>query len=116
MIVVWLFLKMPRVCLQFVTLVFPDYTHLLLLLLDPMIFYNQSNVNVVLRDHVEQCTVGETRYGWIAQWLQNIASFLCINHIVKISHEKRVSHFIKTNKEIKIKRQLNRNRIDYLCK
>ena len=28
-IVVWLFLVMPRVCLQFVILVFPDHTHLL---------------------------------------------------------------------------------------
>ena len=29
MIVVWLFLTMPRVCLEFVIVVFPDYTHLL---------------------------------------------------------------------------------------
>ena len=28
-IVVWLFLAMPRVCLQFVIVVFPDHTHLL---------------------------------------------------------------------------------------
>ena len=32
-IVVWLFLVVPWVCLQFVILVFPDYTHLLFLLL-----------------------------------------------------------------------------------
>ena len=32
-IVVWLFLTIPRVCLQFVIVVFPDYTHLLILLL-----------------------------------------------------------------------------------
>ena len=62
MTVVWLFLAMPRVCLQFVIVVFSDYAHLLLLLLDTMIFYNQSNVSVALRDHVEQCTVGETRH------------------------------------------------------
>ena len=30
-IVVWLFLTMPRVCLQFVSVVFPDHTHLLFL-------------------------------------------------------------------------------------
>ena len=30
-IVVWLFLSMPRFSLQFVILVFPDHTHLLLL-------------------------------------------------------------------------------------
>ena len=30
-IVVWLFLTMPRVCLQFVIVVFPDHTHLLFL-------------------------------------------------------------------------------------
>ena len=29
MIVVWLFLTIPRVCLQFVIVVFPDHTHLL---------------------------------------------------------------------------------------
>ena len=28
-IVVWLFLTIPRVCLQFVTVAFPDLTHLL---------------------------------------------------------------------------------------
>ena len=28
-IVVWLFLTMPRVCLQFVIVVFPDHTHLI---------------------------------------------------------------------------------------
>ena len=28
-IVLWLFLAMPWVCLQFVTVVFPDHTHLL---------------------------------------------------------------------------------------
>ena len=31
MIVMWLFLTMPRVCLQFEIVVFPDHTHLLLL-------------------------------------------------------------------------------------
>ena len=31
MIVVWLFLTMPRVCLQFEIVVFPDHTHLLFL-------------------------------------------------------------------------------------
>ena len=31
MIVAWLFLTMPRVCLQFVIVVFPDHTHLLFL-------------------------------------------------------------------------------------
>ena len=30
-IVVWLFLTMPRVCLQFVIVVFPDHPHLLFL-------------------------------------------------------------------------------------
>ena len=28
-IVVWLFLTVPRVCMQFVIVVFPNYTHLL---------------------------------------------------------------------------------------
>ena len=30
-VVVWLFLTMPRVCMQFVIVVFPDHTHLLIL-------------------------------------------------------------------------------------
>ena len=30
-IVVWLFLTMPRVCMQFVIVVFPDHTHILFL-------------------------------------------------------------------------------------
>ena len=30
-IVVWVFLMVPRVCLQFVIMVFPDHTHLLFL-------------------------------------------------------------------------------------
>ena len=33
-IVVWLFLAVPWVCLQFVMVVFPDHTHLLFLLTD----------------------------------------------------------------------------------
>ena len=33
-IVVWLFLTTPRVCLQFVIEMFPDHTHLLLFLLN----------------------------------------------------------------------------------
>ena len=36
MIVVWLFLIMPQVCLQFVIVVFPDHTHLLLLFRDTL--------------------------------------------------------------------------------
>ena len=32
MMVVWLFLAVPWVCLQFVIVVYPDHTHLLLLL------------------------------------------------------------------------------------
>ena len=35
MIVVWLYLAMPRVSLQFVIVVLPDHTHLLFLLLLP---------------------------------------------------------------------------------
>ena len=31
-VVVWLFLAVPRVCLRFVGVVFPDHTHLLFLL------------------------------------------------------------------------------------
>ena len=37
MIVVWLFLTMPRVCLQFVIVVFTDRTHLLFFIFSAMI-------------------------------------------------------------------------------
>ena len=36
-IVVWLFLAVPLVCLQFVIVVFPDHTHLLSLILQILI-------------------------------------------------------------------------------
>ena len=40
-IVVWLFLTMPRVCLQFVIVVFPDHTHLLFFIIVSVYkFYN----------------------------------------------------------------------------
>ena len=38
-IVVWLFLTMPRVCLQFVIVVFPDHTHLLFYSNVPEVFF-----------------------------------------------------------------------------
>ena len=39
-IVVWLFLTVPWVCLQFVIVVFPDHTHLLFLFLNPITVYS----------------------------------------------------------------------------
>ena len=36
-ILVWLFLMMPRACLQFVIVVFPDHTHLLFLIVFSML-------------------------------------------------------------------------------
>ena len=42
-IVVWLFLAVPWVCLQFVIVVFPDHTHLLFLAL-----FNLSSVGYIL--------------------------------------------------------------------
>ena len=38
LIVVWLFLMVPQVCLQFVTVVFPDHTHLLFVMHTNVIF------------------------------------------------------------------------------
>ena len=38
--VVWLFLMMSRVCLQFVILVFPDHTHLLFMISGFKLFDN----------------------------------------------------------------------------
>ena len=48
MIVVWLFLTMPWVCLQFVIVVFPDHTRLLFL----MIYFKRS-YNVILTNLTE---------------------------------------------------------------
>ena len=45
-IAVWLFLTMPRICLQFVIVVIPDHTHLLFLLIG--IFHFYSNFNRIL--------------------------------------------------------------------
>ena len=42
MIVMWLFLAMPRVCLQFVIIVFPDRTHLLYLIPHLYIFMTST--------------------------------------------------------------------------
>ena len=44
-IVVWLFLTMPRVCLQFVIEMFPDHTHLLFFLLNRTT-YNSSDLAI----------------------------------------------------------------------
>ena len=42
--VVWLFLAVPRVCLQFVIVVFPDHTHLLFLKTIFCLFYTGFTV------------------------------------------------------------------------
>ena len=47
-IVVWLFLALLWVCLQFVIMVFPDHTHLLFLLLKTIGFYQQQ-VSLILQ-------------------------------------------------------------------
>ena len=44
--VVWLSLTMSRICLQFVIEVFPDHTHLLLLLSGIFHFYSNLNRNL----------------------------------------------------------------------
>ena len=43
-IVVWLFLMVPSVCLQFVIMVFPDHTHLQLLKGTAKLKANQSEI------------------------------------------------------------------------
>ena len=43
-IVMWLFLTMPRVCLQFVIVIFPDHTHLLFLILN--FHFNTFDINM----------------------------------------------------------------------
>ena len=44
-IVVWLFLAVPWVCLQFVTVVFPDHTHLLFLKVHVQLF--SGNIGII---------------------------------------------------------------------
>ena len=39
-VVVWLFLAVPRVCLQFVIVVFPDHTHLLFSIYRNALFFS----------------------------------------------------------------------------
>ena len=52
-IVVWLFLKIPRVCLQFVILVYPNHTHLL--------FLNHLVIVSTSEDHSEESVSEETK-------------------------------------------------------
>ena len=40
MMVEWLFLAVPRGCLQFVIVIFPDHTHLLFLVVNPITICN----------------------------------------------------------------------------
>ena len=42
--VVWLFLTMPRVCLQFVIVVVPNYTHLLFIICLPMLYCDSKHM------------------------------------------------------------------------
>ena len=44
MIAVWLFLKMPRVCLQFVIVVFPDHTH--------QLFFGMTHCTCIYREAI----------------------------------------------------------------
>ena len=57
MIVVWIFFTMPRVCLQFVIVVFLDHTHFLFLLTDKyttrFTFLISCLPGLALRTHVE---------------------------------------------------------------
>ena len=47
-IVVWLFLAMTWVCLQFLIVVFPGHTHLIIF---PKYYYSQINEKVLTRQH-----------------------------------------------------------------
>ena len=48
-VVVWLFLTMPRVCLHFVIVVFPDYTH--------YYFYMGMDVGKTINKRIFRCGV-----------------------------------------------------------
>ena len=50
-IVVWLFLAMPWVCLRFVIVVFPDHTHLLFLL-ESLEYSSQNERKYAQRLHI----------------------------------------------------------------
>ena len=56
---VWLFLTMPRVCLQFVIVVFPEYTHLLFTD-NHNYLYTQLGDNCIQNFHLGRCIVGYT--------------------------------------------------------
>ena len=45
-VVVWLFLTVPRVCLQFVIVAFPDYTHLLFLYIYVVLWYYSQVIGI----------------------------------------------------------------------
>ena len=47
----WLFLAVPRGCLQFVIVVFPDYTHLLFLVLSNLQILKNTLFSAVVSDH-----------------------------------------------------------------
>ena len=49
---VWLFLTMPRVCLQFVIVVFPDDTHVLFLETDRIKYKSLTQQNIL---HANNC-------------------------------------------------------------
>ena len=45
LIVGWLFLTMSRGCLQFVSVIFPDHTHLLFILFQNILVLNKASIN-----------------------------------------------------------------------
>ena len=59
-IVVWLFLTMSRICLQFVIVVFPDHTHLLFMIKFPFTHHyptsSASPLNILLTQMSMSCS------------------------------------------------------------
>ena len=57
-IVVWLFLAVPWVCLQFVNVVFPDHTNLLFMVNDSFVRSMHISLNnlVMCRQKTNQCS------------------------------------------------------------
>ena len=69
-IVVWLFLAVPWVCLQFVIVVFPDHTHLLFLVLIPL-YGTGASCEPVQRHRLTRVKVGSIYKVWM--WVKTPA-------------------------------------------
>ena len=88
MIVVWLFLTMPGVCLQFVIVVFPDHTHLTIFGIYLRINCRLKKACVYffqLAKDVHQLALSlKTFLCLFLSQFRKLNTFFCIDHVSKI--------------------------------